>query len=165
MGGLTITRATNAIDDLVDGVSLRLNSTGDVTVRIEQDLDGAAKKVTALVDGLNGVLAEIAKQSAASAEAGARGPLTGDPLARSMAMELRGSLSQVLTDRRPVPHAQRPRHQPHPRRQGHPRPGQAARCPRQDPDAAGELLGRAGTASDPSVQLTATGRAQAGSTS
>jgi flagellar hook-associated protein 2 len=162
MGALTITRATNTIDDLVDGVSLRLQSAGAVTVTVEQDLDAAAKKVSGLVDALNGVLSELAKQSATSQDAGARGPLSGDALVRTMTMQLRGALGQVVAQDGPF------------RtladlgieltREGRVtlNDSKLRAALTEDPAAAGRLLGRAGASTNPSVELTATGRAQAG---
>lgn len=161
LGGLTITRSTNTIDDLVEGVEVRLTGVGDVQIGIQQDVDAAAKKVTGLVEQLNGVLDHLATVSKTSAEVGERGPLASDPLVRSLQLELRGALSQVtgegtfrtlnqigieLT------------------REGRVKLDETRlrEALTADPQAVGELLGRLGGSSDERVNVTATGGAQAG---
>ena len=162
MGSLTISRSSNTIDDLIDGVSLGLAGTGDVTVNIEQDQQEATKKVKALVDGMNGLLDELVKQSRTSQEANKRGPLAGDSLVRSLQMDLRATVSHVVSDEGPF------------RTMSDigislTRDGkitldesrlQAALT--EDTDAVGEILGRAATASDARVEVAASGRAEPG---
>ena len=162
MGSLTITRDTNTIDDLIDGVSLRLADTGTVTVNIEQDLQEGTKKVKALVDGMNGLLDELAKQSRTSQERDKRGPLAGDSLVRSLQTDLRSMISQVTNEDGPF------------RTMSDigislTRDGtitldesklQAALT--EDVDAVGKILGRAATADDARVEVAASGRAEPG---
>jgi flagellar hook-associated protein 2 len=162
MGSLEISRATNTIDDLVDGVSLRLGDTGNVTIDIEQDQQEATKKVKALVDGMNGLLDELARQGRTSQDADNRGPLAGDSLIRSMQMDLRSTISQVVSDDGPF------------RTMSDigislTRDGkitldesrlQAALA--EDTNAVGKILGRAATADDPRVEVAASGRAEPG---
>jgi flagellar hook-associated protein 2 len=162
MGNLEITRATNTVDDLIDGVSLRLADAGNVTVNIEQDLQEGTKKVKALVDGMNGLLDELAKQSRTSQEANNRGPLAGDSLVRSLQMDLRSTISQVVNDDGPF------------RTMSDigislTRDGkitldesklQAALT--EDTDAVGKILGRAATASDARVEVAGSGHAEPG---
>lgn len=95
VGGLDVTRATNVVDDLVDGVELSLSGTGTVRIGVERDLDASVGRVKALVDGVNGVLAELKKVSATSTDAAARGPLAGDRLVRDLAMSLREVVATV----------------------------------------------------------------------
>lgn len=162
MDGLTVTRASNTVTDLLDGVTLQLSDVGTTTIRVEQDLEGATKKVKALVDAMNGVLTELSRQGATSAEAAARGPLAGDPLVRALATELRGSLSQIVSESGPF------------RTLGDlgislTRQGaitldesKLRTALTEDPEAAGKLLGRAGSTSDARVALSTSGRAPAG---
>jgi flagellar hook-associated protein 2 len=162
MGDLEITRSSNTIDDLVDGVSLRLTGTGDLTVHIDQDVEVASKKVKALVDGMNAVLGELSKQSASSAEAGSRGPLSSDPLVRTLAMDLRATISQTTVDDGPF------------RTMSDlgislTRDGEITldetrltAAITEDPQAVGRLLGRTTSTSDARVQVSAPGRAEPG---
>jgi flagellar hook-associated protein 2 len=162
MDGLAISRPTNRIDDLVPGISLQLSDVGATTIRIDQDLEGATKKVKALVDGMNGLLSELGRQGATAADASGRGPLSGDPLVRRLATQLRGSLSQVVAQDGPF------------RtlndlgisltRDGRITLDEAKlrTALSTDPEAAGKILGRAGSASDARVGVTSVGRAVAG---
>ena len=162
MGGLAITRDTNTVDDLIDGVSLRLADTGDVTIDIEQDLEEGTTQVKALVDGMNSLLAELDKQGRTSQDEGSRGPLAGDALIRSLQMDLRSTISQVVVDDGPF------------RtmsdigisltRDGTIEldEGRLQAALTEDVDAVGEILGRSATASDPRVEVAASGRAEPG---
>jgi flagellar hook-associated protein 2 len=162
MGSLTITRATNTVDDLIDGVSLRLADTGNVTVSIEQDQQEATKKVKALVDGMNSLLDELARQSRTSQEANERGPLAGDSLVRSLQMDLRSTISRVVNDDGPF------------RTMSDigislTRDGKITLdesklqvALTEDTDAVGEILGRAAAASDARVEVASSGRAEPG---
>jgi flagellar hook-associated protein 2 len=162
MDGLAISRASNVIDDLLPGVSLQLSDLGATTIRIDQDLEGATKKVRALVDAMNGLLTELGRQGATSADAAGRGPLSGDPLVRTLATQIRGSISQVVAQDGPL------------RtlsdlgvsltRDGRITLDEAklSSALTTDPAAAGRILGRAGSASDARVGVTAAGRAAAG---
>ncbi|MFA9430939.1 flagellar filament capping protein FliD [Egicoccus sp. AB-alg2] len=162
MDGLTVTRSSNTVDDLLEGITLSLSDVGTTTVRIEQDLEGATKKVKALVDAMNGLLNELNRQGATSSEAGARGPLSGDPLVRSLTTQIRGSLSQIVTEDGPF------------RtlndlgisltRQGSITLDESklTAALTSDPQAVGKLLGRAGSTSDARLSLTTSGRAPAG---
>jgi len=62
MGSLTITRSSNTVSDLVEGVTLQLlkaDPTKEVTVTVGRDQDAVVAKVKAFVDGLNSALATV----------------------------------------------------------------------------------------------------------
>ena len=92
VAGITVTRSSNTIDDLIDGatVTLKAESTSAVTVAVDRDVDALAKKVGALVDAVNGALGEIKLRTGYDAERNQRSSLTGDSTARR--------LTQMLTD-------------------------------------------------------------------
>src|SRR5690606_19852270 len=154
-------RSSNTITDLMEGVELRLTGEGQVTVSVEQDTDDAVTKVKAVVDGLNGVLNQLNTVGKASSEEGARGPLTGDPLVRSLSMQLRGALSGVTGEGEYATLS-----------------GIGIELTRtgsitldesklrdaltSNPDAVASLLGKASSATDPRVDVTAVGRAEPG---
>jgi flagellar hook-associated protein 2 len=161
MGGLTVTRPGNTIDDLIDGVAIRLTGTGAVTVDVQQDLDEGVKQVKGFVDALNGVLTQLSTASKSSPDAGTRGPLNGDPLARDLSMRLRGALSGIsgdgtyrtlssigisLTRDGAVTLDE----------------GTLRTALQADPQGVAALLGKASSADDARVEVSATGRAAPG---
>lgn len=162
LGGLTLTRSSNTVTDLVDGVTIQLTGTGAVTVDVTQDLDEGVKQVKGFVDGLNGLLDQIGKASKSSAEADSRGPLSGDPLARDLAMKLRGALSSVRGDGEYATLSQigisLTRDGAVTLDENKLRTALGA-----DPQAVAGLLGKASSANDPRVDVSAVGRAQPGS--
>ncbi|GAA4674477.1 flagellar filament capping protein FliD [Frondihabitans cladoniiphilus] len=87
----TITSATNTFSDLLPGVSVTVSkaSSDPVTVTVAQDTTTAGATASALVTGINGVLASIATKSAvvnSTDSAGNKvvsgGPFTGDSTVR-----------------------------------------------------------------------------------
>jgi flagellar hook-associated protein 2 len=93
---VAIQRATNTIDDVVDGVTLDLLQAApdtDVTVQVSRDVEGLAAKITAWVDAVNGALTAIDSRSSYDADAKTAGPLLSESAART----LRDTLTQSLT--------------------------------------------------------------------
>lgn len=162
MGTMEITRSSNVIDDLIDGVQLRLTGTGSFTVNVEQDLDAGVGLVTELVTQLNAVLDHLAEVGKTSAVAEERGALAGDSLVRSLALELRGVFSQTQVD---GPYRTTSQIGLSLTRNGRVEldEEQLREALAADPGAVGALLGRVGGASDNRVEVSAFGRAQPGS--
>lgn len=98
IGGLTVTRSSNTITDLVDGATIQLKqtTTDPVTVGVSRDDDAAVAAVKGLVDAANGVLNELKTHTRYNAESGASGVLNGDALARDLANGLRQALSGAV---------------------------------------------------------------------
>ena len=96
-GAITVTRNSNTVSDLVDGVTLTLNevTTGPVTVTVTRDIDAAVAAVQTLVDELNAVANKINTLTAFDADAETAGPLQGDATARSLVSTLRSTVSSV----------------------------------------------------------------------
>lgn len=162
LGALTLTRASNTVDDLVDGVSVRLVGTGTVTVDVRQDLDEGVNQVKSFVDGLNGVLTQLATATRSSPEAGTRGPLNGDPLARDLGARLRSTLSEV---RGQGEYATLSQIGISLTRDGRVTLDEAKlrEALSADPQGVAGLLGKASSADDPRVEVSAVGRAAPGS--
>ena len=100
VGGITVTRSSNTITDLVDHTTITLKSTttSPVTVGVERDVNGLVTKAKALVDALNGALGEIKLRTGYDAENNRRSSLTGDATARSLAQSLTSAMSGVVAD-------------------------------------------------------------------
>jgi flagellar hook-associated protein 2 len=98
--GVTVTRGSNTITDLIDGVTLNLTAvtSSEVTITTERDVTAAADAVEAFVTAANDVLSTVSKHTAYNAESGTSGVLQGDSAARTLALQLRGLLSQRVGD-------------------------------------------------------------------
>ncbi|MGY6499383.1 MAG: flagellar filament capping protein FliD [Acidimicrobiales bacterium] len=98
IGGITVTRPTNTISDLIDGATLTLKAvtTEPVTVGVTRDVQGITDKVKAMVTAVNSVLSEIKTRTAFDAESGKRSSLTGDSTVRSLAQRLTGALTGAV---------------------------------------------------------------------
>ena len=96
--GVLITRATNVISDVLDGLDLTLQAvtTGPVTISSSRDDTAITAKVKALVDTANALITGIGISTKASSDAGARGPLAGDPSARKIMDSVRSAIAQPL---------------------------------------------------------------------
>jgi flagellar hook-associated protein 2 len=88
VGGATITRSSNTINDLLPGVTLNLVKTGTSTVTVGTDAAGASTKASALVDALNGVLSSVSAQVAYNSTTKKGGPLSGETMARGISTTL-----------------------------------------------------------------------------
>jgi flagellar hook-associated protein 2 len=96
-GALTVTRSSNVVTDLVDGVRLDLKQAGQtVTVSTARDIDAATTAIKEYVDTLNGVLStlkDLSKYDAATKKGGA---LQGDSTARQIANDLRNAVASAV---------------------------------------------------------------------
>lgn len=91
VGGIQVSRPTNQIDDLVDGVQLdlRRSGTGPVTVDVRPDTDAVVAQVADLVDAMNSALSTVGELGATSADADSRGVLSSDASVRRVAASIR----------------------------------------------------------------------------
>lgn len=98
MGTIQITRSSNVIDDLIDGVSITLKdvSATPVTIGMERDIDGITSKVKALVEALNGAVAEMKLRTGYDPETNQRSSLTGDATVRSLSQSLVSAVTGLV---------------------------------------------------------------------
>lgn len=98
-GGLSVSRPSNSISDLIDGVTLDLTGTtsgSDIEVSIGADLDARVEAVTAVVDGISEVLSRLASYTRYDVDSSSGGPLVGSFTARSVSGELTQAMSTVV---------------------------------------------------------------------
>ncbi|MFN9949125.1 MAG: flagellar filament capping protein FliD [Planctomycetota bacterium] len=92
-GGVTDTRASNPISDLIAGVTLELKSdaspTQSVAITVSNDSTATTKKVQDFVDAYNKVVDFLADQNQLDADGKAKGPLFGDSTLRALRAGLR----------------------------------------------------------------------------
>ncbi len=99
LNGISITRSSNTVDDVLDGVTFDFTAeTGGspATVKVERDFEAVSEKVQDLVDKYN-ALQEIIKETTAydvnSAEAGV---LLGESSVRTISTQLRNVIYSIV---------------------------------------------------------------------
>jgi flagellar hook-associated protein 2 len=114
-GGTTITRSSNTISDVMEGVTLTLSKadtrvldangtptspasyTGaPVTVTVQKDVDGIASRVQALVDAANAARSDAKSLTAMDPVSKAKGRLYGDSMVRGLVDEVRSTVPDAL---------------------------------------------------------------------
>ena len=108
MGGMTITRSSNSITDLIPGATIQLlqadpagtpvGSGTDVTLTIGRDPSGTSQKAQALVDAVNGVFSQVGKLTSYDQTTKTGGPLLGDSRPRQLVNDLNSALGSVTGD-------------------------------------------------------------------
>jgi flagellar hook-associated protein 2 len=99
-GALTISRASNTITDLVEGVSVTLQATSatPVTITSARDTEAAGTAIKELMDNINSTLSELGTLTAYNADAEVGGVLVGDSTARSLTIDLRAAISSTVNE-------------------------------------------------------------------
>ncbi|MEK9911552.1 MAG: flagellar filament capping protein FliD, partial [Candidatus Puniceispirillum sp.] len=89
--GVTVTRESNTVTDLIDGLTLEINSTTSAAEKIEASYNTstALSALQSMVDGLNTLISTLKSESRRSQTGVDAGPLAGDPLVRSILDQLR----------------------------------------------------------------------------
>lgn len=94
INGVEVTRSTNTIENVVDGLTFNLTDTGKSTLKVEQDTGAVAERVQAFVDKFNELQRTIGELSSFDSESGQGSILTGDSTVRN----IQNQLKRVLTD-------------------------------------------------------------------
>src|SRR5690606_31840758 len=85
-GRLTITRSSNTVDDLIEGVTLQLKGVGETTLEIRRDVDAVVDAVRRFVEQYNSTMSFIQDRM------GENGVLKGDTLLMRIQMQLRADV-------------------------------------------------------------------------
>jgi len=96
INGVLVTRATNAIENVVDGLTFNLTEVGKSTVKVEQDTAAVAERVQAFVDKFNELQSTIRDLSTFNSETGQGSILTGDSTVRNIQNELKSVLTNII---------------------------------------------------------------------
>ena len=96
--GVSVTRETNTVTDLVDGVSLTFNETtsSPVAVSAAYDTDTAYAAAKSLVDEINTLLSLLNTATARGGVGGVDGDLAGDAFAKNMISSIRSIISNEI---------------------------------------------------------------------
>ena len=105
LDGTTITRDSNSITDLLDGMKLTLKSTSSTAslISARHDTATATAAMQLVVDGLNGMNEMLGSMSKRGVGGEEDGPLAGDPLVRALHRQLRGFTTTPSPDSRTIP--------------------------------------------------------------
>jgi flagellar hook-associated protein 2 len=97
--GVDVTRESNVVTDLIEGVTLTMLSTTSSADKIEASYDAssALSSLQSMVDGLNTLISTLKSESRRSQTGIEAGPLAGDPLVRSILEEIRGFTTDPIT--------------------------------------------------------------------
>ncbi|BFN13761.1 flagellar filament capping protein FliD [Marinobacter sp. RI1] len=97
VNGISISRPTNSIENLIDGVSLEVSEEGVTsTVKVEQDLSKVADRVGSFVEKFNALQQTIKGLSGFNAETGQGGILSGDSTIRGIQNQMRQIIGRVV---------------------------------------------------------------------
>ncbi|MCD1631447.1 MULTISPECIES: flagellar filament capping protein FliD [Marinobacter] len=94
INGVEIRRATNTIENVVDGLTFNITGEGKSTIKVKQDTAAVAERVQAFVDKFNELQGTIRELSSFDSETGRGSILTGDSTVRN----IQNQLKRVLTD-------------------------------------------------------------------
>jgi flagellar hook-associated protein 2 len=97
VNGLSITRSSNTISDVVQGLTLTLGKEGSSTVSVAKNTTAAVNAVTAFVTAYNAVVAQNSALTAYDAGNEAASILTGDVTVRSIQSKLSGLVNSGVS--------------------------------------------------------------------
>ncbi|MEQ9544814.1 MAG: flagellar filament capping protein FliD [Marinobacter sp.] len=95
VNGIEITRASNTVEGVIEGVTFDAKSVGTSTVKIDQDPEAVSGRVQEFVDKFNALQDVIQKFSGFNESSGRGGVLSGDSAIRGIQGELRRMLTTI----------------------------------------------------------------------
>lgn len=97
INGISISRPTNSIENVIDGVSLNLTEEGVTSlVKVTRDLDKVAGRVEAFVEKFNALQQTVRGLAGYNAESGQGGLLSGDSTVRNIQSQMRQMIGRVV---------------------------------------------------------------------
>jgi len=96
VNGVTVTRPTNEIKDLITGVTLNLSSVDKTTLTVGRDVDAIVKSTENFVNAFNDVIELINTNLAKPEDEGVTNPLQTDSLLRTIKDSLYAAFNQVI---------------------------------------------------------------------
>lgn len=97
--GITITRSSNTISDLVVGMEITLKKEGDISnVNINLQKSSIVDEVQMFVDGYNELLSKLNDLSLADVETGEQGIFSNESFVKSISRDMSSMLSSMTVD-------------------------------------------------------------------
>ncbi|KUK40823.1 MAG: Flagellar hook-associated 2 domain protein [Clostridia bacterium 62_21] len=89
VNGLTVTRSSNVVEDVIEGVRLTLKEESSAVVEVAMDVDSAVSAVKSFVDQYNSLMEFLGEELSYDAASGEAGRLQGDLTAVQLYYRLR----------------------------------------------------------------------------
>jgi len=96
VNGISVTKGSNTIDDVVDGVTFDITGEGKSTVEVAQDTKAVADRVQEFVDKFNAVQDTISQLTSYNVDEQQGSILTGDSTVRNVENQLRRTISEIV---------------------------------------------------------------------
>jgi len=97
VNNMEITRATNEITDVLDGLSFTLkkvDAATDINITVERDNDAVKENIQTFVTAYNDLVTYIDEQSVYNKDTGDAGPLNGDQTSRTIVSRIRDTVQR-----------------------------------------------------------------------
>jgi flagellar hook-associated protein 2 len=95
--GVSISKSSNTVSDVINGAALKLQSAGSGTISLSTDIDAITTKVSDFVDEYNEVFTYLNEQLAIDTETNETGVLFGNFAVQNLQHILRSSISTEVT--------------------------------------------------------------------
>jgi flagellar hook-associated protein 2 len=101
VNGISITKSSNTVSDVIDGVTFTLTKETDspVTISVDKDIDSIVKALNDIVTAYNSVATSINSQFTFNTTTKTAGLLAGDATLRQIQSSLQTQLSQSISNR------------------------------------------------------------------
>ncbi len=97
--GITISRSSNSIDDLIVGVNINLlEDNSSANIQIKQDISKISDEMGAMVDSYNELMTQLDKLTLADLDAEKVGIFNGDNTINSISREIRREVTSINDD-------------------------------------------------------------------
>ena len=97
LDGVSITKSSNTVTDVISGAALKLQSAGSGTISLSTDTEAITTKVSDFVDEYNDISLFLAEQLALDSETEETGVLFGNFAVQNLQQILRSSISSKVT--------------------------------------------------------------------
>lgn len=97
LDGVSITKSSNTVTDVISGAALKLQSAGSGTISLSTDTEAITTKVSDFVDEYNDISLFLAEQLALDSETEQTGVLFGNFAVQNLQQILRSSISSKVT--------------------------------------------------------------------
>lgn len=97
LNGVTYTRSSNSISDVIDGLALELVDTGDAAIRISQGTDSSEKVIKDLITAYNDLMASYKAMTANSSNSDTPGSFASNPTMLSFINEIKAKFAKGVS--------------------------------------------------------------------
>lgn len=96
---ISVTRSTNEISDVINGVTLKLTTAGETAnVDIKQDQDAITAEMELFVESYNTLITNLRDMTMSDQETGSQGVFNGDSFIKSISREINNIIISVNSD-------------------------------------------------------------------